>query len=171
MSGKVRTSSTTTSAATALLVILVLACAEAPAPQVSVFGAPEALAALAGEWHGEYWSAPRGRSGTVRFSLSRDGESARGEVVMIADPDRPPSPPADPSAPVIWPLPIRFVVLRDGSVKGSLEPYDDPECGCSLSTTFVGVVRGDEIEGDFTTRGSDGHPTQTGRWRVSRQPA
>jgi len=153
-------------AVAAVLALLALGCAEAPAPQVAVRGS--AQRELAGEWRGEYWSAGSGRSGTIRFTLSAQTDGfASGEVTMVAEPRGR----SAPAPPVVEALPIRFVAASDGWVRGSLEPYDDPVCGCSLSTTFIGEWLGERISGEFTSRGGAGHPTQTGRWRVRRLPA
>lgn len=147
------------------LALLVLGCAEAPAPQVAVSGSATALRELAGEWRGEYWSAESGRRGTIRFTLSAQADgSATGEVTMVAEPRGR----GGQAPPVVEALPIRFVAATDGWVRGALEPYDDPVCGCSLSTTFTGRWRGERIRGEFTSRGGGGHPTQAGRWRVKR---
>jgi hypothetical protein len=135
---------------------------------VAVSGSAGALRELAGEWRGEYWSADSGRSGTIRFTLSAQADgSATGEVTMVAEP-RGRRDPSVQAPPVVDALPIRFVAASDGWVRGALEPYDDPVCGCSLSTTFIGEWRSARISGEFTSRGGAGHPTQTGRWRVRR---
>jgi hypothetical protein len=135
---------------------------------VAVSGSAGVLRELAGEWRGEYWSAQSRRSGTIRFTLSAQADgSATGEVTMVAEPRGS----RDPALPVVEALPIRFVAASDGWVRGALEPYDDPVCGCSLSTTFIGEWRGERISGEFTSRGGDGHPTRSGRWRVRRLPS
>jgi hypothetical protein len=67
-------------------------------------------------------------------------------------------------------LPIQFVrALESGVVQGTLESYHDPQCGCLLSTTFVGEVRGDRIEGTYTTKGPLAHAVTDGRWRARRE--
>lgn len=66
-------------------------------------------------------------------------------------------------------LNIRVILVDDlGTVAGSLEPYHDPDCGCLLSTTFVGHLVGDRITGEFISNGGAGHPPAFGRWRVDR---
>jgi hypothetical protein len=67
------------------------------------------------------------------------------------------------------PLSIRFVFVSDSVVTGMLNPYRDPDCGCLLTTTFRGVLRGDEMEGTFHSEGSSNtHIPTNGRWRVKR---
>ena len=63
---------------------------------------------------------------------------------------------------------IRFVRFEDGMVRGTLEPYEDPDCGCAVYTTFEGTMGTDTIEGTFTSR--PGHGSQyKGTWYVMRK--
>lgn len=158
----------------AVPLFLLLGCASgAPPPPVAVFGSPEAISALAGTWRGQYWSGATGRSGEVRFELQANTEQAWGSVWMFpahrgageasADAMRRQGPQE---------LQIRFVRALDaGAITGTLDPYRDPDCDCQLSTTFVGKLAGDVIEGSYTTQGPLGHATTDGRWRVTRAPA
>ena len=96
---------------------------------------------------------------------------AHGEVVML--PAAGPAPvPREPRVGPGAPKPLAISLVRvDGAsetVSGSLEPYRDPACGCMVTTTFVGSVHRDRIEGTFVTQGGGGHRTTTGRWRVDR---
>ena len=64
---------------------------------------------------------------------------------------------------------IRFVFVSENEVTGVLNPYRDPTCGCTLSTTFRGTITDDIIEGTFHTEGSGiSHMPTDGRWRVKR---
>jgi hypothetical protein len=65
-------------------------------------------------------------------------------------------------------LRIRFVRVDGGKVSGTLQPYRDPDCGCSVYTTFEGTVEGDVIEGTFVARHADG-PLFRGTWLVMRR--
>lgn len=65
-------------------------------------------------------------------------------------------------------LRIAFVRVAGGNVTGTLDPYTDPECQCTVQTTFTGTLRGNTIEGTFVTRGPLPRE-QTGRWRVTRR--
>jgi hypothetical protein len=150
------------------------ACASTPAP-VPVLGAPSDLRALAGEWEGEYSSAETGRGGSIVFTLTAGRDTAAGDVVMT--PAVPPAsagaagvrttPPGEARAPQV--LAITFVRAAGDSVSGALAPYTSPDCACSLTTTFVGRIQGDVIEGTFTTRGEGASGLQSGRWRVARR--
>ena len=168
MTGELRIRVSLAAAILAGLALATSGCSEAPPPQTLVSGSVSTLRELAGEWRGEYWSAESGRSGTLRFTLAAQADgSAAGEVIMVLDPRRR-SRGDEPAMPVVQPLAIRFVAMANGAIRGALEPYDDPECGCSLATTFTGEWRGDRVSGGFSSRGGDGHPTRSGRWRARR---
>ena len=77
--------------------------------------------------------------------------------------------PQDPFGSGRQTLSIRFVLVNDAQVAGVLNPYKDPDCGCTLTTTFEGALRDNVIEGTFHSEGSHlGHIPQDGRWRVKR---
>jgi hypothetical protein len=149
-------------------------CSSAPAP-VPVAGAPSDLGLLAGEWGGEYRGETSGRSGSIVFKLSAGADTAYGDVVMIPRERNPKHLPSqDPSvglpfarAPEV--LTIAFVRASGGGVSGRLNPYREPECDCVLLTRFEGQVRGDIIEGTFTSQRLDGSDRQTGAWKVTRK--
>src|SRR5213596_3205344 len=65
-----------------LLVLTLTACGASRAP-VPLVGASADVAALTGEWAGDYSSAESGRSGSISFTLRAAGDSAFGDVVMI----------------------------------------------------------------------------------------
>jgi hypothetical protein len=64
-------------------------------------------------------------------------------------------------------LRIDFVAVQGDSIRGTLEPYVSPDCECTATTTFVGVVRDGRIGGVFTRR-SGGRETARGRWEMKR---
>lgn len=142
-------------------------------PHVPLIGSPGDVAALTGEWAGDYSSAASGRSGSISFVLRAAGDSAFGDVTMIpAGLNRPLIPWRDPSAPADRSvtgdvLTIRFVRIVGGHVSGTLHAYADPVTGVRLFTTFVGELRGNVIDGTYTTRLPSGEE-QTGRWTVER---
>ncbi len=165
------------SAAAALL----LAGCATTLPPVPIAGDPGGLEALAGKWEGEYSSAETGRSGSIVFELTTALDTARGEVVMIPrgwnGPLRPAGyqhgyEPWDQKQYGISRTPelltIEFVRVEGERVRGTLSPYLDPECGCSLHTTFEGQLDGDSIVGTFTSVHSLGN-VQSGRWSVKRE--
>ncbi len=140
-------------------------------PGVEVRGAAPALA---GVWEGTYESPDTGRHGGVFLSLSARGDSAVGEVVMTL-PDDPANVQYDgerwvrdgPVPPSV--LAVAFVRVGSDRVRGLLEPYQDPTCGCELRTTFEGVVDGDRVAGTFVSIHSDTPHQTAGTWQATRQ--
>jgi hypothetical protein len=159
-----------TIAATATAVLA--ACSARPAA-VPLVGTASDVNALVGEWAGEYSSTETGRSGSISFTLTTQGDTAHGDVVMIPSGwNRPLQPYRDETRPVDRPLPevltISFVRVRGDEVSGELAPYRDPQCGCALFTRFVGQLKGDVIEGTYLTRHGDLPQDQKGHWSAKR---
>ena len=160
----------------AALACVSLACATKPTP-VTVTGDVGDRASLAGKWSGEYNSPATGRSGSIVFNLSPSGDAANGDVVMVPRGyGKALVPYANATnagggtvstAPVSQVLTIKLVRVSGDTVSGVLDAYRDPECDCPVVTTFTGTLRGDAIDGTFSTRGSSNIP-QTGTWRVNR---
>lgn len=156
---------------------VVLACASKPTP-ITVTGDSGDRASLAGKWTGAYNSPVTGRSGSIVFNLSRTGEAANGDVVMIPRGyDKALTPygaTTTAGASMQNPtggsqvLTIKLVRLSGDTVSGVLDAYRDPQCDCPVVTTFTGRVNGDTIDGTFVTRGSQTAAPQTGTWRVKR---
>lgn len=159
----------------ALLSVVIGGCATVPAP-VPVVGDEAGLGQLTGEWGGEYRGETSGRSGSIVFKLAAGADTAFGDVVMIPRQRRESRLPVqDPSTGLPTPrtpevLSIAFVRAQDGGLSGSLNLYRDPDCDCLLITRFQGRIRGDVIEGTFTSMPAEGGPTQmqTGTWKVTR---
>jgi hypothetical protein len=142
-----------------------------------VSGTATDLAALAGEWSGEYSSPETGRSGSIVFRLVGGTDSATGDVMMTPQLGTPrgatPSQGAPPvasegmRAPQV--LTIRFVRIQSGRVSGRLDPYVEPDCRCTLLTVFEGELKGDVLAGTYTSRVQTTGQEQHGRWQVKRQ--
>jgi hypothetical protein len=147
-------------------------CGYSP-PAVPVSGDATGVASLAGEWSGSYVGRESGRSGSIFFRLSADADTAHGDVLMAptglehpkSETERWTRPEPSVAPPLIA---IRFVRAEDGIVHGQLDEYRDPTCGCRLKTTFTGRIRGDEIEGTFTTLHLGSGERHGGRWEVRR---
>lgn len=161
---------------TLLLIVActILACGTSRTP-VPLVGASSDVSALTGEWAGEYSSGESGRSGSITFTLRASDDSAFGDVVMIPTGlGRPVKPYSEqpvggsntPSPTTV--LKIRFVRVEQGHVSGTLDVYADPQTGERLFTTFTGALKGNTIEGTYTTRLQTG-VTQTGRWSVQKR--
>ena len=115
-------------------------------------------------------------SGSISFTLTATGDSAFGDVVMIPRGLGRPlqawnnaAAPAEATPPRPAVLTINFVRVAEGRVTGTLAPYADPETGVQLFTAFDGLLRGDVIEGTYTTRAGRGVDSQTGEWKVTRR--
>ena len=145
-----------------------------PVPIISDTGS---TGLLVGSWSGEYSSKETGRRGSISFELASEKDTAYCDVFMI------PAVQAHKIAvqptnqtPVIQqptpaePLKIRFVRLGDGRITGTLEPYTDPDCACSVSTTFAGrFTDANRIEGTYVTTGRALSQSTGGRWKVTRK--
>lgn len=132
--------------------------------------------ALVGVWEGTYESEDTGRVGDIYFALAAEGAGAEGEVVMV------------PRGAVIdvsragdtwrWEgvarprvLTIQFVRLEGNRVVGELDPYPDPDCGCTLRTTFRGTIDGDAALGTFHSSSADPGHEADGTWVAARRSA
>ena len=151
---------------------------KAPAPEIPVGAASrQDLSVLVGKWKGEYSSPDTGRSGSIVFELKSGGATANGDVLMWPKGSREPSaadatPGTASGTPDGMPqvLSVSFVQAAAGRVSGTLRPYVDPDCVCEVRTVFVGTVRGDRIEGTFTTERSErAENLASGVWSVTRQ--
>lgn len=163
--------------AVAALSALLVSCASGaprPAPAVAVGGPANEVTALAGEWSGQYWSPVTGRSGCIHFRLAADDDAAWGDVTMFPAAMQMQHRGAGEtiagagSRQAAQQLTIRFVRVAAGRVSGTLDPYQDPDCGCLLSTTFEGQLDGDVVAGEYVARAGGTHPQTTGSWRVQR---
>lgn len=160
-------------AAVAVFGLVATSCRYQPTPVV-LQGSAADIAALHGEWVGEYSSVESGRSGSVVFNVVAGRDTAYGDVVMttssgqlIVAADATSTEHARHStSPTI--LRIRFVRVFGGMVEGEMEAYIAPDCQCEVRTTFQGNAKGNMIEGDYVTRSETGM-RQQGRWTVWRR--
>ena len=155
-----------------ILAAVLAGCGGSHAP-VPVVGREADVSQLAGEWYGEYSSVESGRSGSIVFKLVAGADSATGDVIMtpqwVTRQGNMPTQPGATAQPTSQPLSIRFVRVSGGQVSGALDPYPDPNCGCTLHTTFVGRLRADTLEGTYTSLHEQTRDVQKGRWRVVRK--
>jgi hypothetical protein len=156
-------------------VVLAAACAPIHDP-VPVSAAPGALELLVGAWTGEYEGLDSGRSGTLTFALEAGADTAHGHVLMLPAHDTEPYArlPSDgatprPPRPAPQPIGIRFVRLSSDAIEGVLEPYEDPACGCPLTTTFLGRIEGNVIRGTFETVHGRSGVTERGIWLARKE--
>lgn len=146
-----------------------------PVPIVSDTGSVEALV---GTWSGLYDSRETGRSGSIMFELASARDTAYGDVLMMPKANVvTPMSSGHQGMPITQaqkpgePLTIRFVRMSGGAVTGTLDPYNDPDCGCRVVTTFAGrFTDSNTIEGTYSTHGTSiGHQPSAGQWKVTRQ--
>lgn len=147
-------------------------CRYQPTP-VPLLGKPADIAALVGSWSGGYLSVQSGRSGTVSFTVVAGKDTAFGDVVMIPTHGQPFIAADEPryhaihsSAPDV--LKVTFVRVIGGMIEGTLEPYLAPDCHCTVTTVFQGVLKGNTINGQYVTSGGYGL-RQQGEWSVQRK--
>jgi hypothetical protein len=160
-----------------LAALLLGACAPAMTP-VPVSGSASDLSMLAGNWAGEYDAPESERGGSIMFLLEAEGARASGDVVMTprrggqAQVGRLAGEAPDISIPPPGQvLRISFVRISGDRIRGTLDPYTDPDCGCIVQTVFAGAIDGERIEGSFETAGHAEHATRSGRWWVARTGA
>lgn len=145
----------------------------APAAPVPVEGSRAALDSLSGDWEGSYRGSGGSRHGVLRFSLRPGADTAYGEVEITFarslrlygdDPEE-----ALPRGPCTV-IDIALVRLDAGAVRGTLEPYWDPDCECRTLTVFEGrLIQPGRVEGTFTSRPAPDGPVQlSGRWVAER---
>lgn len=156
----------------ALSLAALAACQYHPSP-IQIQGDAGSIAALRGDWSGEYWGNPADRRGTLSFTISATADSAFGDVIMLT-PQGQQIRPVDAAdrhrlhTASAQALRIDFVRIGAGMVSGTLEPYIAPDCDCQVSTTFTGNVLGDTIRGTFITTGREGG-SRDGMWLMTRK--
>src|SRR4051812_15474597 len=123
---------------------LLVGCSNRSTP-VRLQGDPVSIASLGGSWVGQYWGGASRRRGNMAFYLPSGTDSLAGDVMML-DASGVQLRSADPAeqhrmhvhSPQL--LRVDLVVAYRDSVRGVLEPYIAPDCGCTVSTTFIGHV-------------------------------
>jgi hypothetical protein len=153
-----------------LVLAATIGCASLPDP-VPVFGDIDDVSALVGEWSGEYEGGSTGRSGSIVFDLRSATDTAHGDVMMIPRSSGTAlTGQGERGAPELRGsqlISISSLRVAGGQVSGTLAPYTDPECNCTVRTTFAGTLHGNTIDGTFVTRGAGRE--QSGRWSVTKR--
>lgn len=128
---------------------------------------------LQGDWEGTYVNQQSGRTGSIMFQLKAGTDSAYGDIVMVPNQ-------AEEAGPVrmtpvrgsyrMQPRVLRISFIQCGGreVTGMLDPYQDPETGERVFTTFVGRLTGDELEGTFSSAYPGSAHRLAGTWSVKR---
>ena len=157
-----------------VLVAATIACATKP-PGIELTSSDFDLQPLVGVWRGSYSSTQTGRSGTIAFTLRAGESSASGNIVMIPRADSLLTPEErqaleNVAMPGRTVLSIHFLRKQGGSLSGTLDPYTDPDCACTVTTNFEGTFTDARtIEGTYTTVPSvAGSSVTSGKWKVGR---
>ncbi len=171
---------TMTLAAASVAAALLAACvsaggvaplAEAPARAAA---APAAFARWDGpsrqaRWEGSYRGGSTQR-GTLALRLEQTATgSVAGEVTWQARPARGVAPGARHGGPVAVRVPLAEAHVAAERVVLVTDAYFDPACGCTVSSTFTGQVRGDTLSGQFVTQGAATAAGARGRWLAVRR--
>jgi hypothetical protein len=155
-----------------LALIGLTACSSHPMP-VLLQGEPMPVASLGGDWSGQYSNGAASRHGSLKLFIGEGADSTFGDVTMIdalgerlQPADEGPAHRAHTRLAQV----LRVDLVRDaaGEVTGTLEPYIEPECLCTVTTTFTGTVVGDTIRGTFVTRNASGE-SRDGQWKLVRR--
>jgi len=156
------------------LAVSAVACAR-KTPGIEVSASDFDVNPLVGQWRGSYSSNATGRNGTIAFTLLAGESSASGNVVMIPRSDSLLTAQEremlnNVSTPARTVLSIHFIRKQGGSVHGTLDPYRDPDCQCTVNTTLDGSFRDQStIEGTYATVPSAaGGTVSGGTWKVTR---
>jgi hypothetical protein len=159
----------------ALVVALGAGCGiQTSAGPVPVEGARAAVDSLSGDWEGTYRASGASRHGILRFSLRPGADTAYGEVEitfaralrLYGDPPEENLPRSPCSV-----IDIALVRIDAGTIRGTLEPYYDPDCECRTLTVFEGrLTQAGRVEGTFTSRPAADGPVQlSGSWEADRR--
>jgi len=131
---------------------LATGCA-ASAKQVEVKGGNDDLIKFAGDWEGQFEGIDTGRTGTIKLSFQVGRHTADGEVTLAGS----------------TPLKISFIEVDGGQISGRVDPYTDPSCNCEVTTEFLGFVKGDVVDGTFTSEMIRDGKQLRGNWSMARK--
>ena len=138
--------------------LLFSACATTGS-SVAVEGNDLDVSLLAGTWEGTYEGTQSGRKGVVKLDLAAGNRVAEGKVMMnsLADPAN------------VRELSIKFMQVGGRKLSGTITPYSDPQCNCTVETEFTGTMHGDTISGTFQSGPVGSAKQPAGTWTASRK--
>lgn len=155
----------------AALMTLTAGCAVRPSPDTAPSRSAD-LAAMNGNWVGEYLDGQTGKYGAIMLSIRSSTDSASGDVVLtpygsssmvaadvIAHRNHSPAPEV---------LRVSFRRVIGGLVEGTVEEYFSTDCSCVVTTVLQGTPTRTGIAGEYVTSNAAGLRKQ-GRWSVERQ--
>ena len=155
---------------------LVAGCAANPAP-VPISADPEGQALVLGDWSGTYFTSDGGRGGSIVFQFHQHDSSTlecAGDVVMVPPTGGGAVLPVDEGGvpqpeETVRVLAIEHIRVTGHQITGVMAPYQDPETGETLNTTFEGRIDGDVIKGTLLTIHARSGIRDGGSWDVTRK--
>jgi hypothetical protein len=138
------------------IAVSVLGACGSSMSSVPVQGEDKELAALAGEWKGEFEGDTRERRGTIAFDLELGRHTANAKVIMNST----------AGAPVD--LKVEYLKVVNGQLRGKIEPYMDPGCNCTVNTEFEGSLTSGFIVGTYVAAMDADGKKLTGQWSAER---
>ena len=153
------------------LAALVAACGIQPTPEPTP-SSPADLAAMNGNWVGEYSNTETSRSGSISMSLRNWDDSVSGDVIMVPRGSTPLLA-ADVATHVTRGisaeiLHLSFRRVAGGMVEANVEPHYSPDCACVVNMVLQATPSRNLISGEFVVTSARGL-RQQGRWSVERQ--
>ncbi|RMH38487.1 MAG: hypothetical protein D6689_19450 [Deltaproteobacteria bacterium] len=125
--------------------------------QVPVRGDDAEVARLAGEWKGQFEGVDNAKTGTIDLNFQLGRHTADARVTLLGAS-------TDGSA---MKLKVEYLAVENGTIRGKIEPYVDPECSCKVETEFEGALTGDYIVGTYFARPAAGGERK-GQWSAER---
>jgi hypothetical protein len=142
----------------AALALLTSAACATNMKQIPVDADRDTRVGLAGSWEGVLEGPTEDDKGRLAFDLTTGRHTAVGAMKVYTDDG-------------VRIVPIERVKVEDGVFTGKVAPYQSKSCNCTVNTEFRGLVKGDVINGTFTsTLVKDGKESKrAGDWSLYRE--
>ena len=126
--------------------------------QIPVDADRDTRVGLAGSWEGVVEGPTETDKGRLAFDLETGRHTAVGAMKVYTKDG-------------VRIVPIERVKVEDGVFTGKTAPYQSATCNCTVNTEFRGLVKGDVIDGTFTsTMVKDGQKSErAGSWSLYRE--
>ena len=143
--------------AAALALLTTAACAT-NMKQIPVDADRDTRVGLAGSWEGVVEGPTDSDKGRLAFDLETGRHTAVGAMKVYTKEG-------------VRVVPIERVKVEDGVFTGKTASYQSTSCNCTVNTEFRGMVKGDVIDGTFTsTMVKDGKKSErAGNWSLYRE--
>lgn len=138
---------------TALVLLLASACSS-NLKQVPVEADQNTRVGLSGVWAGVL-QGENADKGQISFQLQTGHHTATGGVKMY-----------DKNG--VKMVPMDSVQVKNGNFVGKTKAFRSADCDCLVTTEFRGLVKGDVIDGTFTSVDDKGNERQ-GSWALYRE--